>query len=199
VLYIADKDHQDQTSRRQLMRVPIDGGPAEVILSGLLWGIRCARLLSDMCLLKESSFGLQTTPLLKLDPAKGRGRELFELDAADDANWDPSPNGTQVALFGVEKPIRIKSLADQTLQEVIPKGWKAMDYVTWANDSRGLYGSSPTQRGDILLHTDLQGTAPVMWERRGSLEHPVSRHPTDDISPWKAGASTATFWMLENF
>jgi hypothetical protein len=199
VLYITDKNHQDQTSRRQLMRVPIDGGPAEMILSGLLWGIRCAKPPSDTCLLAESSSDYRRLLFSRLDPANGRGRKLFELDAAENANWDLSPDGTQVALFGVEKPVRVKSLGNQTFHEIIPKDWKAMNYVTWSNDSRGLYGSSPTQRGDILLYTDLQGRAHVIWERRGSLA--TSAVPSPDrrhlaIESWSLNSNV---WMLENF
>jgi hypothetical protein len=199
VLYITDKNRQDQTSHRQLMRVPIDGGPAEMILSGLLGGIRCAKPPSDMCLLAESSSDYRRLLFSRLDPANGRGRKLFELDAAENANWDLSPDGTKVALFGVEKPVRVKSLGNQTSYEVIPNGWTAMNYVTWSNDSRGLYGSSPTQRGDILLNTDLHGRAHVIWERRGSLA--TSAVPSPDrrhlaIESWSLNSNV---WMLEHF
>ena len=131
---------------------------------------------------------------------KGKGPELFRVNSEDGANWALSPDGAKIALFGVEhKPLRIKLLRDLNEREISPKGWKAIDYVTWAKDSNGLYGSSPTQRGDVLLHVDLQGNVRNLWQLRGSFQ--TSAIPSPDgrhlaIQTWHLSSNV---WMMEDF
>jgi serine/threonine protein kinase/Tol biopolymer transport system component len=199
ILYLASNDNQDQSRRQRLVRVPMGGGPSEEVLTGQLWGIRCARLPSDICVLKEWSSDYKQLIFSAVGPMNGRGRELFRMDATDDTNWDLSPDGTRLALFGVDKPIRIKSLADHTIREVAPKGWNGMDYVTWAHDSDGLYGSSPTQQGDVLLHMNLQGKVHVVWEHRGSLTTLGVPSPDGRQIAMRDWSLSSNVWMMENF
>ncbi len=121
------------------------------------------------------------------------------MDVKDDSNWDLAPDGRQLVLFGVEGPIRLMNFGDRKVRQVIPRHWKSMDYVTWANGSKGLYGSSPTQQGDTLLHLNLLGDVHVLSQNRGSFD--TSAIPSPDgqhiaIQDWNLNSNV---WMMENF
>jgi len=200
VLYIAGYNQPEQAGRQQLLRVPIEGGSPQPVLSGRLWGIHCSLSPSDGCVVKEWSDNGKQLIFSTVDLMKGKGPELFRVNSEDGANWALSPDGAKIALFGVEhKPLRIKLLRDLNEREISPKGWKAIDYVTWAKDSNGLYGSSPTQRGDVLLHVDLQGNVRNLWQLRGSFQ--TSAIPSPDgrhlaIQTWHLSSNV---WMMEDF
>ncbi len=150
-------------------------------------------------MLKEWSPDYKKVIFSALDPINGRGRELFNMNVAEDTNWELSPDGTRLVLFGVSGPIRILTMADGSIREVVAKGWKGMDYVTWANDGKGLYGSTPTRQGAILLHVNLQGSVHVVWEYRGGLWITGIPSPDGRHIALQGLSMTSNMWMMENF
>lgn len=198
VLYIANSDEQNPGARK-VMRVSTEGGAAQPVLTGSLWEMSCARLPSMPCLLAEhDSAGRQIT-LSALDPISGRGRELFRVDAAHVAL---SPDGTRVALFDGRDPIHIRSLRDASVREVRIKDRHGLENLTWAGDGRGMYISSTTKGGAVLLYSDLSdlnGKTNVIWEQRGGLAtrgivSPDGQHLA--IGSWTLSSNV---WMMENF
>jgi len=199
ILYIGNDDKQDPSALQQVFRVSVAGGPAEPILSGRLWGIHCARLPSDLCVLKEWSSDSKQIVFSALDPIYGRGRELIRMNARDDSNWELSPDGTRIALFGVDAPIRILTLSDRSTRDVVAKRWKNIDDVSWAADSKGLYGSSPTRRGAILLHMNPEGKVHVIWDYRGGLTVTGIPSPDGHYLSIEAWSLSSNVWMMEKF
>jgi eukaryotic-like serine/threonine-protein kinase len=204
VLFAAPNDANDPKALTQLTRVPLGGGPAQSILSGLLWGIRCARAPSNLCVLKEYSEDRKSIIFSSIDPSSidplnARVRELFRMSSDDDTNWQLSPDGTKIVLFGVQRPMRIRSLRDQSVRELVSKEWAGVDYVTWTNDSNGFFGSVPTQQGDVLLRFELNGKAQKLWESRGSFDTSAMSSPDGKSLAVQSWSIRSNVWVLENF
>lgn len=197
-------DANDPKALTQLTRVALTGGPAQSILSGLLWGIRCARAPSDLCVLKEYSEDRKSIIFSSIDPSsieplKARIRELFRMSSDDDTNWQLSPDGARIVLFGVQRPMRIRSLLDQSVRELVSKEWAGVDYVTWTNDSNGFFGSVPTQQGDVLLRFELNGKAHKLWESRGSFDTSAMSSPDRKFLAIQSWSVRSNVWMLKDF
>jgi len=87
----------------QLRRVPVSGGPSELVLTAHGWtNHRCARAPASLCLVGEQSEDKKQLVLTAFDPLKGRGHEVIRtaIDSRLDAvNWDLSPDGSHVAML----------------------------------------------------------------------------------------------------
>ena len=86
--------------------------------------------------------------------------------------------------------------------------------MNWMSDGKGLFASSATPQGSVLLRIDLQGNSQVVWQHKGSIApwggntdlgmggpsapsivpSPDGRHVA--IYTWSLSAS---MWMMENF
>ena len=136
------------------------------------------------------------------DPLRGRGRELtrFDIDPSFDYNHVLSPDGTRIAVIKrSEGRINILFVNGQAPRAIAVKGWDSLENVDWAPDGKGLFVSSPTQRGHALLHVDLQGNAQVLWEQHQDLE--TYAVPARDgrhlaIMGWSLDSN---IWMIQNF
>ena len=207
----------------QLMRVPINGGSAERVLSATFYdsGSRaspaCARVPVGLCAIAERSMDGKRITFTAFDPLKGRGREIAQVDIDPTGRnyvWDLSPDGTRIAflqLFGAQGGpsaggmIRMIPLDGHASRQIIVKGWGSLQSVDWTADGKALFVSGATPQGSALLHVDLQGNATVLWERKGSLEPWFARAPWAMPSPdgrhlaiydWQLSSN---MWMVENF
>jgi hypothetical protein len=156
----------------QIMRVPVEGGPAQAILTThLMDTVRCAPL-ANLCGIAERSSDRKQIIFTALDLLKGRGRELARLDVKD-ANgfylWDISPDGRRIAvLYPLAGHIVIVSIVGNgPRQEFTIGGWQQFGSFDWAADGKGFFTSSNTTTGTALLHIDLAGDARVLWEVKG--------------------------------
>ena len=195
LVYLTDTTTQDPGTRI-LMRLSTAGGNAQPVLAGRLWDISCAQSPTSYCLLAEASTDSRHLTLSALDPLRGRLRESCRMNATHVAL---SPDGTRVALFDGQSSIRILSLSDERVREFSLKGWTDAEDVTWAVDGQGLYISSLTKAGAVLLYSDLNGRTKLLWEHRGGLAvrgipSPDGRHLA--IEGWNLGSNV---WMMENF
>jgi len=135
-----------------------------------------------------------------LDPLKGRELARFDTDPTAEYDWDLSPDASFIDIKKNREPrLSMLSLRGQEPRELIVKGWSTLINLNWAANGKGLFMSSPVQRGSVLLYVDLQGNAHPLWEQRGSLAtwaipSPDGRHLA--LSGW---TTTANSWMLENF
>jgi eukaryotic-like serine/threonine-protein kinase len=219
VLYSAPSTGNGSSSAsgpNQLMRVPITGGPPEVMLTARIYDRPvCAKSPASLCAIAEQTPDRKQLIFTSFDPAKGRVRELtrFDTDPTPGAYyvWDLSPDGTRIAILHYsERPVYILPLDGHPPQEIVVKGWSSLQSVNWAADGKGLFASSATRGGSVLLHLDLRGNAHILWEQKGSIAgwyapmggpsapwvvpSPDGRHVA--IYSWSLSAN---MWMMENF
>ena len=188
----------------KLMRAPIAGGPSQLILAGDLdvQGLRCARSPATLCAVSERSADRKMLVFAALDPVKGRGRKLAELntDPAADYKWDLSPDGARIAVLKrLEGRIQILSLNGDPPRELRVKGWNRLGDLDWAADGRRLLLSSVDERGSVMLRVDLQGNAGILWEQPGGLGTYASPSPDGRHLAMLGWTVNNNFWMMENF
>ncbi len=203
----------------RLMRVPVAGGPPQVVLSlatppepTTSWGVvpynppRCARSPAQLCAISERTPDNKQLIFTSFDPMNGRGHELtrFDIESHSSYKWDLSPDGTRIAVLKrSEDRIRILSLMGEPARQVTVKGWKSLQTVDWTADGKGLFVSSALKGSSVLLYSDLQGKANVMWQQAGEQEGSLDIYAI----PSPDGRQVAMFgwtlnsnmWMLENF
>jgi Tol biopolymer transport system component len=111
-----------------------------------------------------------------------------------------SPDGTRIAWIKVrEGPVHILSLRGQPSQEIKVKGWSNLVDVEWAANGKALLITNGVQGGSVMLHVDLQGNAPVLWQQHGGKAtwgrpSPDGRHLA--MLGWTVDGN---LWMMENF
>jgi len=136
------------------------------------------------------------------DPLKGRGRELakFNSDATAAYSWDLSPDGTRLAILkNREGRIQILSLSGRPPQDITVKGWNTLTTVSWAPDGNGLFASSFTDRGAVVLSVNLQGSARLLWEHLGGIDTYAVPSPDGRHLAMRAWNVEGNLWMMENF
>ncbi len=161
---------------------------------------RCARAPATLCAIaiKDNN----QLVFVGFDPAGAGGHELgrMRLDYLDKwYGWALSPDGTRIAVLkrGTSE-IQVLSLRRQTEQKIIVKGWDGLAALDWTSDGKGLYTSS-LATGSVLLHTDLQGNATVLWEPKGdgmtwAIPSPDGRHVA-----MPGFSMSSNVWSMENF
>ena len=125
---------------QQVMRVPVGGGPPQLVLEGRgINNIQCARLPSTLCLYSEVSPGEEH--FYTFDPVKGKGEELRSVAMHDtdyySFNWSLSPDGKLLAFskkLGIQDNpvIRLFSLADSKEHPIPLPGWSGLATLDWS-------------------------------------------------------------------
>ena len=203
----------------RLMRVPVTGGPSELVLTiatppepiGLA-GVhlheppRCARSPAGLCAIAERTADGKQLVFTGFDPVQGRGSELtrFDIDPTSAYKWDLSPEGDRIAVLKrSDDQVHILSLIGQPERLITVKGWRSLETVDWAVDSKGLFTSDAKEKNSVLLYVDLQGNANVLWEQPGEQEgnNDIYAIPSSDghhlaMFGWTRNSN---MWMLENF
>jgi len=204
VLYVAIADEGGPSAPNKLMRVPITGGPAQLVLTSPSieeWP-RCARSPATLCAIAERSADRKQIVFTAFDPVKGRGRELVraKTDATDDYHWDLSPDGARIALLKHrERRVHILPLNGRAPQEITAKGWHILSSVNWTADGKGMLVSSYTSRGSVLLSVDLQGNARLLWEHPGGVDTYGVPSPDGRHLAMRGWYNETNMWMMENF
>jgi len=187
----------------RLMRVPITGGPPQLVLTANFFGgPRCARSPATLCAIAERSADRTQIVFSAFDPVRGRERKLAEwkTDATADYYWDLSPDGTRiVVLKSREGRIHTLWLNGQAPQDITVKGWRTLSTAVWTAEGNGLFVSSFTERGAVLLHTDLHGNARLLWENKGGLDTYGVPSPDGRHLAMRAWNVDGNVWMMENF
>ncbi len=113
-------DYSDASTR--LMRIPIEGGPASVVLRGR-HRYSCSRSPANLCVVSE----LKGKDLIFsfLEPIKGLGRQIASVSITRDYyDLSLSPDGKSIALVAEqEKIIRIVSTGNGSVHSVSLKDW----------------------------------------------------------------------------
>jgi serine/threonine protein kinase len=205
VLYTIREKESASSIPTKLMRVPVEGGPAELVTTGNFYGPpSCATPPATLCAIAEQSQDRKQLIFTALDSLNGRGQELTRFDINPNGYyvWSLSPDGARIAVLNKQAgPIYVLSLVGKTPREVRVKGWPSLDSVTWAANGAGFFVSSPVQQGSVLLHADMRGNSQVLWKKEGvpgtlqyAIPSPDGRHLA--ISNWTVEGN---IWMMENF
>lgn len=205
VLYIISPRAGTPSRLRQLMRVPITGGPPQLVLTANIYNtLRCAKAPASLCAIAEQTPDRKHLIFTAFDPLKGRGDELttFDTDPSSNYVWDLSPNGSSIAIVqGSGGRISILSLSGRAPMEIQSKGWHTAKSLDWTADGKALLISSRVQGDVALLQVDLQGSARVMWRAPAGGDETTVGVPSPDgrhlaILGW---SENGNIWMMENF
>jgi dipeptidyl aminopeptidase/acylaminoacyl peptidase len=219
MLFLIWKKKGNSSAQTELVRVPITGGPPQLVLtgsSGLIHSFRCARFPATLCALAERTPDHKQLIFTAFDPVNGRDHELtrFSTSPTPDAEyaWDLSPDGTGVAILKrSEATIHVLSLSRQPSQEIVAKGWSGLQTLDWAADGAGLFVAIAREEGSALLHLDLKGSGQLLWASKGTVEPGVSAFIGGPTVPWAVPSPdgrhlaicewnlSANIWMMENF
>jgi eukaryotic-like serine/threonine-protein kinase len=160
----------------KLMRARLSGGAAETVLEahGLEY-FECARAPASMCVMTERSGDQKQIVFTGFDPVKGRGAVLgtITVDPTVSFRYGLSPSGAQMAVVKArvnEGRIRLIPMGGGAEQEINVKDWMDLNSLDWAPDGKGLYVTSQSPNGPVLLYVDLKGNAHVLWKQKGTFE-----------------------------
>jgi Tol biopolymer transport system component len=204
---------QDVGEKARIMRVPITGGPPEMVPEIVLEGrpntwFLCSGLPSTRCVLGEESPDRKQYIFTEFDPLKGRGRELTRVTLVQTGGgylfWDLTRDGTRIAFAqdrgGIGRRIQILPLSGGKTREVNIQREIQMTSLAWANDGRGFYVAT-FPPSSALFFVDVDGSAEILWKKETlvgftwrSLPSPDGRHLA--MTGWSADSNV---WMLENF
>jgi Tol biopolymer transport system component len=202
VLYFRVLHDSDPNAPVQIMRVPVEGGPAQAVLTThLMDTVRCAPL-ANLCGIAERNSDQKQIVFTALDLLKGRGRELARLDV--DAKlfylWDISPDGRRIAvLYPLPGHVVIVPIVGNgPKQEFTIRGWQQLGSFDWAADGKGFFTSSTTTTGTALLHIDLAGDAQVLWEVKGGTSAWAVPSPDGRRLVISAFVINGNIWTIEH-
>lgn len=175
VLYQSRADPADYSLPVSLMRLPVTGGPPQLVLKDVgIVNHQCARLPSTLCLLSKA-LGNDTV-YVSFDPLRGVGREMLRTGDSWD-NWSLSPDGRTLAVFPGDHRIRFFSVGNEVAHEektVMLNDWRVPN-GDWSSDGKGVLIQSVTAAGiPVMLEVDRAGKASVVLQ----------------------GAANTSFWFL---
>jgi WD40 repeat protein len=208
-LYWEAGDDASGSKGLRLLRIPVGGGPTELVLEVQDWGLfDCATTPDGPCLLLEVRFEEGIATLSRLDPVAGKGEELWHIDITADTNDRRaalSPDGSQFAVIGHTKndrSIRLENaLTGDVMRDIEVHGVPGMGFkgVEWSPDGNGFYIVAKSPRGEALLRVDLQGEAHVLYEEQTT--HLFAVRPSPDGRHLAFGKMTheANVWIIEKF
>ncbi|MBI1792426.1 MAG: PD40 domain-containing protein [Acidobacteria bacterium] len=182
---------------KRLMRVPAGGGrPEEVMAVGARTMFECGVVPGSPCVLEER-VGKEVIVSL-LDPARGKGRELFRAEYLNNA--DITGDGKRLAMQVERNRIRVVSLDGKTEREVVVEGVSAVRSLAWAADGKGFYtGSFAPPNSETLLYVDLRGKARELWRQARSSPMWAVPSPDGKYLAIRAETRDSNVWTLEDF
>jgi serine/threonine protein kinase len=202
ILYLVSEKRRADATR--LMRIPVSGGPPELVLTGeKIKNFSCAREV-NLCAVVEEVDGKQI--LTAFDPVKGRGEKLSLSDFSDYGRGILSAQGQLIEKM---KPgpaglhIRVRSLTGGTVKEITYKNLTGeYGFSGWSLDGKGVYLSQMALSDSLLLYASLDGRSQVLWKRGlspghsayGPVASPDGRHLAFTVITAEENA-----WLLENF
>ena len=195
----------------QLMRMPVTGGPSELVLTARLFGSTgCALSPSTLCAFAEQTPDRKELVFTSFDVIRGKGQELarFATDSNADYNWFLSPDGTRIGIIKIGgNHVYVLPLDRSPVRDLTVAGRSGFNSFDWSVDGKGFFicsttGSgalSTTGSGATLLFVDLNGKPHSLLQEKSSsltwgVPSPDGRHlavPGQDFN--------GNMWMIENF
>jgi dipeptidyl aminopeptidase/acylaminoacyl peptidase len=193
--------------RSRLLRVPVGGGPTELVVEvqGGAW-IDCATTPDGPCLLAEVRRAEQIVTLSRLDPVAGRGEELFRVDLGSAIRGKPalSPDGGRFAIVGQgkDRSIRLQdALTGEFIRDIDVDGLPGVSFteVEWSPDGSGFYVAGESPRALSLLRVDLNGEAHVLHEDPTGHLFSVRPSPDGRHLAFEKATRDSNVWVIEGF
>jgi eukaryotic-like serine/threonine-protein kinase len=211
ILYLVHPDQE--TSPAKLMRVPVEGGQLELVLTAK-WSpqlvtsyefgasFACAKAPATLCVLAELSDDRSRLIFSAFDARKGRKGEVaqFAIDPNGQYAWDVSPDGAMIAILkSSQAKISLLSLNSGGSKEIRVNGVDNADSVVWTQGGKGFLVSSRIPRSSVLLHVDLAGNSRLLWKKDGGIgtfgiPSPDGRHLA--MLGWTLNSN---IWEMEKF
>ena len=139
-------------SSKQLMRMPMTGGPATLVLAGD-FSYDCASR-ARICLLSEVVKGKRVFSVL--DPLKGRGSDVAQAEYTP-AQWSLSADGKSIALLpNYQDKIQILRIDGGGTRPIELQG-AYLQSIAWYPDSQHLYVSGLSGDSWQILRVGLDG------------------------------------------
>jgi len=186
-----------------IMRMPTTGGPPQTVLEvPNLNNFECARAPANVCFFDKGD-NAGNSIFFAFDPARGTSKEILKIPESESACSGIAPDGSLLAVSWPrpnEARVRLVSINDGSVRDLIVKGWSGISTLDWASDSHSFFSSVMRPDGTVvLLNIDLQGNAhPLLEQKNGEMCWAV---PSSDgkylASMQMNGESNA--WMVENF
>ena len=181
-----------------IMRMPIGGGPATLVLKGT-YSYDCA-LRANVCVL--SYIKDDKRAFAYLDPVKGPGRDFAQAATTSMPEWRLSPDGKNIALFPEQEQSKIQILpVDGSRSQYIDITGVRLQSLAWSSDNQHLYVSGGLGPGWVILRVGLDGKFQKLSETAGGEGWLFLAGPSPDEHYLSYGLRTleANAVMLENF
>jgi eukaryotic-like serine/threonine-protein kinase len=162
----------------KLMRMPLGGGPAELLLAGR-FSYRCASQ-ADVCVLSEVSNNQRI--FSALSPQTGRGRTIAQTDPgwSDDA-WSLSSDGRKISLPGSNgRQVQILDTQSGEKSGIDLKGWSNVLWTNWAPDNQRLYVSGVFGSELRVALLSLDGRETALLDAAVGQGWPTALYPSPD-------------------
>jgi Tol biopolymer transport system component len=204
ILYLVSERRGALAGR--LMRVPVGGGPPELVLKGeKIKAFSCARE-ANLCVVAEEVEGKQV--LSTFDPLKGGGEKLPMTDCP---NFERGILSSQGRLIEKMKSgpdglyLRVRSLRGGPVQEITFKNLNGdYQFQGWSLDGKGIYlqDENPSLFATVV-YADLDGHSQVLWQTGSNpgwrgMDVPVAS-PDGRYLAITAVYDETNAWLLENF
>jgi len=197
----------DEPSR--LLRIPVSGGPTEVILEAPEpWEIRCSRVQDGSCLLAEVDSESGRRDFYLLDPVQGQGHEVLSLELGRirdvDPEWDLSPDGTKLSIVGDEaqdRSIRVVDLSGNLVEEIVLQGLpgNSITETAWPVSGRGFFFITTSARGAILGFLEPTGEAHVYLSEQSWNFDRLRPSPDGRFLAYERTTVDSNVWVIDNF
>ena len=186
----------------QLMRMPLNGGAASLVLAGR-FDYACASK-ADVCVLSEINNNQEVFSVL--DPVKGRGPVLAHANPDPvQAIWDISPDGRKIAFLPAtgnnqRGAIQILNVNGQGSSTTNFDGWY-LQTVHWSPDNQHLYVSGYVGQSFKIALVGLGGSIKVLLEMSMAQGWPSHPRPSPDgrYLAYEYRTYGGNLVLLENF
>lgn len=206
VVYVENLKAVGLSRPYRLMRVPVNGGPPQLVLEGTnLQHHQCVNR-RNLCVVIEWKQDEKQFTVTAFDPLSGRGKLLRTIEHVDGgANHALAPDGSTFALAVAGQPdahIRFLSLTGGVDREVAIKGWPNTTSMEWAADGKALYCGTSSSQSASLLRVDVKGTAQVLWQSQevgGDSFLAASPSPDGRHLAISGGTRNSNAWIIEGY
>jgi Tol biopolymer transport system component len=208
ILYLVTPKFDQSTNEVRIMRMPLAGGPPQLVLKGnAINNHQCAVLPATLCLFSEIE--QHEIRFFRFTPADGTSVEIPQLRRRDDDyynfNWTLSPDGTTLAMsekasLQPAPALRLISLTDYKERLLPVPGWASLNSIDWASDGKSIWVSAATSQDvSALVNVTLNGRVRTMLtDDKMKIGWAIQSPDGKRLALWQA-SGTSNVWMLENF
>jgi hypothetical protein len=189
----------------RLMRIPVTGGPPELVLTARLYNFWCARSPSTLCAFAERTTDRKEVVFTTFDLISGKGHELarFATDPnADYFGWSLSPDGTRIAIIKTGgNHVYVLPLDGSPVRDLNVAGWSGFFGFDWSIDGKGFFISNTRGEGldSNLLFVDLNGKPHPLWQQKSAPYTWGVPSPDGRYLAILGVEFNGNMWMVENF